>query len=117
VLWQAQHGATAEDYRADLERKGAPIPAYLWPPDPLPGVLEWFLAFWELSTERRFPGGPIPWSAIAAYPEPEPTFATVIRAADRAYLAFLAKPPEERKSLPVATAGIFKGKKRTDGVK
>lgn len=112
MLWHAQHGATAAEYRADLEKRGAPIPAYLWPPEVLPGVHHWFLAFWELSTERRFIGGPIPWSAIEAYPTDDPeTFRAVIRAADRAYLDFLAKPPEQRASLPVATKGLFKGKR------
>lgn len=114
MLWQAQHGATAHQYRAEQERRGAPVPAYLYPPDAAPGVMPWFFAFWELSTERRFAGGPIPWTALHAYPvDPAEgdAFRAAIREADRAYLGFLAKPPEERASLPVAGPGLFKGKR------
>lgn len=114
MLWHAQHGATAEKYREDCARRGAPIPAYLWPPEALPGISAWFLAFFELSTERRFAGGAIPWSAIEAWPvDPAEgdTFRRAIRDADRAYLEFLAKPEEDRKSLPVATGSILKRKK------
>ena len=116
MLWYAQHGATAESYRDVLDRRGAPIPAYLWPPETLPGVQEWVLSFWELSTERRFIGGPIPWSALEAYPvspEEAEAFRRAIRDADRAYLNFLARPEEERASLPVATSGILRGKAKT----
>ena len=112
MLWQAQHGATAATYRAECERRGAPIPAYLFPPDALPGVSDWFFAFWELSTERRYSGGPIPWSVIDAYPVSDgeaETFRAAIREADRAYLDFLAKPADERQSLPVAGPNILAG--------
>jgi len=96
VLWQLQHGATAQEYRDALIQRGAPVPDYLNPPDAMPGVAEWFLAFWELSTERRFPGGPIPWSAIAVYPTDDPDlFHACIRAADRAYLAWKPETPVE----------------------
>jgi hypothetical protein len=103
VLWYAQHGGTFQSYTATLRERGAPIPKYLIPPEPLPGAMAWFDDFWELSTERRFEGAPIPWSAIAAYPvapsEAE-TFHRCIRDADAAYLNFRAKPPDDQKSLP-----------------
>ena len=111
MLWQAQHGGTAEAYRRELEARGAPIPAHLFPPDALPGVTPWYVAFWELSTERRFAGGPIPWSAIEAMCGGDEAFRRAIREADRAYLEFMARPPEERQSLPPAGPGLFKGKK------
>ena len=73
-------------------------------------MAEWFYAFWELSTERRFVGGPIPWSALNDYPaEDAEAFRAAIREADRAYLDFLAKPVEERQSLPVAGPQMLKG--------
>jgi hypothetical protein len=103
VLWHAQHGATARQYTKALEERGVKVPAYLIPPEPLPGVAPWFLDFWELSTERRFEGAPIPWSAIANYPVSDneaETFRRLMRAADAAYLEFMAKPPDDRKSLP-----------------
>lgn len=107
MLWQLQHGATAQAYRDTLAARGAPVPDYLTPPDALPGVNEWFLAFWELSTERRFMGGPIPWSAIEAYGADDPdTFRACIRAADAAYLNF--KPPEP--PLEVLRPGMLRGK-------
>lgn len=112
MLWQTQHGATAEEYRADCIKRGAPIPHYLNPPAALPGVMTWFLAFWELSTDRHYEGGPIPRAALMSYPVAEneaEMFRHVIREADRAYLSFLAKPIEERKSLPVAGPQILKG--------
>lgn len=77
------------------------------------GVGEWFYAFWELSTERRFAGGPIPWTALAAYPvddDEAEAFRTAIREADRAYLEFLAKPVEERQSMPVAGPQVLRGR-------
>lgn len=112
MLWQARHGATAQQYRADCEARGIKPPAYLFPPATLPGVDVWHHAFWELSTERRFPGGPIPVSAIQAWPVPgdeAETFHHVIRRADAAYLDFLALPPDERKSLPVAGPKLLEG--------
>lgn len=112
MLWQAQHGATAPRYRADCEARGVKPPAYLFPPETRPGVDAWHFAFWELSTERRFPGGPIPVSAIEAWPvgaDEADLFRHVIRRADAAYLEFLAKPPEERQSLPVAGPKILDG--------
>ena len=106
MLWQAEHGATAAEYRKTQEERGAPIPDYLNPPPALPGVAEWFQTYWELSTERRFMGGPIPWSAIAAFPTDDPdTFRACIRAADAAYLNFKPEPPME----PLRP-GVLKGK-------
>lgn len=101
MLWQAQHGATAAQYRADCEKRGVTPPAYLTPPACLPGLDVWHIAFWELSTERRFPGGPIPMSAIDAWPVPAheaEVFRHAVRRADAAYLDFLARPAEERAS-------------------
>jgi hypothetical protein len=113
VLWYAQHGGTYQEYTAALKSRGAPIPKYLVPPEALPGVMPWFLDFWELSTERRYEGAPIPWSALIAYPvaahEAE-TFRACIRAADAAYLAFKSKPPEEQKSLKPLVPGSRRGK-------
>lgn len=85
----------------------------MYPPEALPGVQPWHVAFWELSTERRFPRGPIPYTAIMAWPcdgAERQLFASCIRAADAAYLEFLERPEEERRSLPVLTADAFKGK-------
>lgn len=114
MLWHAQHGATAEQYRATLQERGAPIPTYLIPPEPIPGVHTWFLAFWELSTERRFPSGPIPWSAIQAYPTSDrDAFHSAMRDADRAYLEFLSRPEEQRASLPVAGPDLLRAIAKT----
>jgi len=111
VLWHTQHGATAETYRNTLAERGAPIPPYLIPPEPIPGVYEWFLAFWELSTERRFPGGPIPVAAIRGWPTDDPdTFAACIRSADAAYLAYIAKPAEEKTPMETLRPGMLKGR-------
>lgn len=101
MLWQAQHGATAEKHRADCIARGVPVPGYLNPPATLPGVDAWHFAFWELATERRFPGGPIPASAIDAWPVADheaDIFRHAIRRADAAYLDFIAKPADERQS-------------------
>lgn len=101
MLWYAQHGGTFQQYTDALRERGAPIPAYLIPPEAIPGLWPWFLDFWELSTERRYEGAPIPWSALAAYPAADAeVFRRCIRAADAAYLAFRAKPLDEQKSLP-----------------
>ena len=111
MLWHAQHGRDAPANRAALEARGAPVPSYMHPPEMLPGVAPWFMAFWELSTDRRFPGGPIPHASIAAWPTDDPqTFADCIRACDAAYLDFINKPADERKSLPVLQPGTIKGK-------
>lgn len=114
MLWQAQHGATAETYRATLKDRGAPIPAYLIPPDLMPGLEAWLTAFWELRTERRFAEGPIPASAIRAYPvaaHEADDFLTVMRSADAALLDFYSKPAEDRQSLPPMTSGTLKAMK------
>lgn len=51
-------------------------------------------------------GGPIPWSAIAAFPTDDPdTFRACIRAADAAYLNFKPEPPME----PLRP-GVLRGK-------
>lgn len=114
MLWQAQHGATAETYRKTLAERGAPIPAYLIPPDLLPGLEAWVTAFWELRTERHFAEGPIPASAIRTYPvDPAEAddFGAVMRAADAALLDFYSKPAEDRQSLPPMTSGTLKAMK------
>ena len=111
MLWQAQHGATAHKYRADCEARGVKPPSYLIPPAALPGLDVWHIAFWELSTERRFPGGPIPVSAIEAWPVPAAEvdiFRHAIRRADAAYLDFLAKPAEERQSPAPMSPAAFR---------
>ena len=113
MLWHAQQGATAEQYRKTLADRGVQnIPDYLYPPPELPGVGAWVGAFFELSTDRRFIGGPIPWSAIAAYPvapDEADIFRRCIRDADAAYLAFVNRPAEDRKSAPpMMPGGAFK---------
>jgi len=103
VLWHLQHGATAEKYRQQCEERGVPVPKYLIPPTSLPGVDEWFIAFWELRTERRFAEGPIPSSAIRAYPvspHEADEFYDAMRSADGALLEFISLPEDKRKSLP-----------------
>lgn len=83
------------------------------PPEPLPGVLPWFLAFWELSTDRHYAGGPIPHSAIASWPvdpSEKKAFAEAMRAADAAYLGFIAKPAEERGPTALASPSAIRGK-------
>jgi len=78
----------------------------------LPGVEPWFMAFWELSTCRAFEGGPIPWTAIQAWPvthDEAGTFHGAIRDADRAYLAHLSKP-REPKPTRVLGPGMLRGK-------
>lgn len=109
MLWHAQHGATAEQYRKTLAERGVrTIPDHLYPPPELPGVGHWVIAYFELATDRRFIGGPIPRSSIAAYPvatDDADLFHRCIRDADAAYLAFVNKPPEERKSAPPMMPG------------
>jgi hypothetical protein len=103
VLWHVQHGATAKQYRDQCIERGVPVPGYLIPPAPLPGIEGWFTAFWELRTERRFPEGPIPATAIREYPvapEEAEDFATAMRRADAALIEFLNKPEDQRRSLP-----------------
>jgi hypothetical protein len=103
VLWHLQHGANARKYRDLCIERGVPIPGYLIPPESLPGVDGWFSAFWELRTERRFAEGPIPTSAIRAFPVADgeaDSFADAMRAADAALLEFINRPEDERKSLP-----------------
>ncbi len=111
MLWQAQHGATAHQYRADCQARGVTPPAYLIPPAPLPGIDVWHIAFWELATERRFPGGPIPVSAIDAWPvagDEADLFRHAIRRADAAYLEFISRPPEERQSPAPLSPAAFR---------
>lgn len=109
MLWHAQHGATAAQYRKTLAERGVQsIPEYLHPPPELPGVGEWVGAFYELATDRRFAGGPIPWSSIEAFPvhpSEADLFRRCIREADAAYLGFINRPPDDRKSLPPMTPG------------
>ena len=113
MLWHAQHGATAEQYRQSLADRGVrKIPEYLYPPPELPGVGAWVQAFFELSTDRQFVGGPIPRSSIAAYPispDEADTFRRCIRDADAAYLGFINRPKDDPKALPpMMPGGAFK---------
>ena len=108
-----QHGPTAAKYRATLAERGVTkIPEYLYPPPEIPGVGPWLSAFFELATDRRFVGGPIPWSAIAAYPvapAEADTFRRCIREADAAYLDWATSPPEKREpAAPMMPGGAFK---------
>ena len=83
------------------------------PPEALPGVMPWFTAFWEISTERRYPQGPIPRSAIDAWPvhpSEKALFAACMRAADAAYLDFLSKPAEDRASPKPLEPGFLRKK-------
>jgi hypothetical protein len=75
--------------------------------------MQWFTAFWEISTERRFPQGPIPRSAIDAWPvdpSERSLFVACMRAADAAYLDFLSKPAEERASPKPLEPGFLRKK-------
>jgi hypothetical protein len=113
VLWHAQHGANAEKYRKTLAERGVRnIPEYLFQPEELPGVGQWVSAFFELSTDRRVVGGPIPWSSIKAYPvapDEADIFHRCIRDADAAYLDYVTKPPEKREpTMPMMPGGAFK---------
>ena len=70
--------------------------------DPMPGILPWFEAFWELSTDRAFIGGPIPSKSIMAWPvgaQERETFRRCIRAADAAYLEHISHPNETPKGV------------------
>ncbi len=112
LLWQLQHGATAEINRATLLKRGAPIPAFLTPPDVPAGYQAWIYAFWELSTERLMPGGPIPVRAIRAEPvatHEKGLFHRVIRALDRAYLEYHA-PKNEGEPVRKLEPGMIRGK-------
>jgi len=83
------------------------------PPEAVPGVLPWFEAFWELSTDRAYAGGPIPAASIAAWPVDEherAVFRQCIRAADAAYLEHLSQPTEPPKG--IATPAAVKGKRK-----
>lgn len=113
VLWQAQHGREAPANRAELQKRGAPVPAWMFPPEIEPGADVWYMAFWELSTDRKFPGGPIPNSSILSYETYDKEgFRECIRAMDRAYLEFMSKPQEDRKSMKVFGPGILTGGKK-----
>lgn len=82
-------------------------------PDALPGVMPWFEAFWELSTDRAYIGGPIPCSSLAAWPvDPveRDAFRRCIRAADAAYLEHMSQPNDGPKGL--ATPAAVKGKRK-----
>jgi len=53
-------------------------------------------AFWELSTERRFQGGPIPWSQIRLYARENgvadellPLFEHIVRELDEEFVAYV----------------------------
>lgn len=83
-----------------LRAKGRPVPAHFLPPDIDDGYAEWFSAFWELSTDRRIDGGPIPWSAIEAWPVPaheRGRFLRCIRAMDRAFLDAMQRKREQKR--------------------
>ena len=108
-----QHGPTAARNRATLTERGIRnIPAYLYPPPELPGVGPWLSAFFELATDRRFVGGPIPWTSIAAYPvapDEADLFRRCIRDADAAYLEWANRPPDKREApMPMLPGGAFK---------
>lgn len=107
-----QHGPSAARNRATLTERGIRVPSYLYPPPELPGVGPWLSAFFELATDRRFIGGPIPWTAIAAYPvapDEADMFRRCIRDADAAYLDWVNRPPEDRQSpQPMLPGGAFK---------
>lgn len=97
----------------ELQKRGAPIPAYMQPPDAIPGIVPWFEAFWELSTDRAYSGGPIPAASIAAWPiddRERASFRQCMRAADAAYLDHLSQPNEATKG--VATPAAVKGKRK-----
>jgi hypothetical protein len=96
------HGAGAQAEIDKHEENGRTPPAYLYPPDLLPGADEWLGAFWEMSTDRRFSGGPIPAESIdrwPVHPDEADTFRRCIRAMDEAFRDHFAKPKEETPKL------------------
>ncbi len=112
MAWQLRHGETAEQFRAALKKRKAPIPKYLTPPEVADGYLSWFFAFFELSTDRLISGGPIPRGAIASFPiadHERGLFTRCIRAMDRVFLDHYA-PKKEGEPTQTFGPGMLKGK-------
>lgn len=97
------HGRTAADERAKYEAAGRELPEHCLPPVLMPGAGEWLDAFWEMSTDRRFPGGPIPRESVERWPvapDEFDQFLFCIRSMDEAFLSHSAKGPEPQKMTP-----------------
>lgn len=110
MRWQLAHGDTAQKNVEALQKRGAPIPKHLIPPDLIEGLSPWYLAFWELSTERRFAGAPIPLTAIQAWPvddDERGLFHRLMRAMDREYIDHLSSKDKAQDLAP----GMIKGKR------
>jgi hypothetical protein len=108
-MWQVQHASNVRE----LQERGVKIPTYMEAPDDLPGVMPWLDAFWELSTDRAYAGGPIPASSISAWPvipAERTAFRRCIRAADAAYLEHLSKPKD--RTVGVADPSVIRGKRK-----
>jgi hypothetical protein len=113
VAWQLRHGEAAAINVPVLQKRGAPIPAYYTPPTLADGFMSWFYAFFDLSTERKISGGPIPASAIRSWPLPEherDLFHRCIRAMDRVFLDHYAPKTEEPTATKPFGPGMLKGK-------
>lgn len=109
MRWYLAHGA---NHAALIDRK-APVPEYMIPPIPLAGYDAWFSAFWELSTDRRTAGGPIPAREIREYPIAEHErnlFHRCIRAMDRVMLEHYAPKKEGEVSKTPLTPALFLSK-------
>ena len=72
----------------------------------MPGLDEWLMAFWELSTDRQIGMnvvGPIPAASVdrwaRSYPGEEDAFRSAIRAMDRVFLAH-ANGKQDPASMP-----------------
>jgi hypothetical protein len=101
---------------------GRPLPAWhLEAPEELPPDAEFIAAFGDLSSERRYEGGPIPASAIRAYAlnilyaedaEFLGDFTAVIRGMDAVYLEWA---DDERKRRSKAHQASTKNKGSTSG--
>ncbi|WP_425486700.1 phage tail assembly chaperone [Aurantimonas endophytica] len=74
----------------------------------MPGTYEWLNAFWELGTDRPIgmSAGPIPSRSISEWTDRESmdvveaqSFRSAIRAMDKVFLDWAAKPKAERENV------------------
>lgn len=96
--------------------KGREFPEwYLDTPPMLPGDEFYLRAFWQLSTCRRYQGGPIAWDTTMQYaaawelsPDMTSTFVIVMRHLDNAFLVWWADEQERLAEQKKAQAGTAK---------
>jgi hypothetical protein len=102
IEWDFTFGPQAEKIAKAAEAAGHPIPESCIPPDVGPALAFAYLAFHDLLNDRQIGYGalgPIIWSSIARYAESYDVsdiddmeeLATLIHAADDAYLAIVNK--------------------------